>query len=37
MAGDEAQAVGYFEADDLPPLPFPSDERIMADWRRLRG
>ena len=35
-AGDEAQAVELFPADDLPPLPFPNDPEIIADWRRLR-
>ena len=34
--GDEAQAVKLFAADDLPPLPFPDDAKIIADWRRLR-
>ena len=33
-AGDEAQAVKLFSADDLPPLPFPTDPAIIADWRR---
>ena len=33
-AGDEAQAVRLFSADDLPPLPFPNDPEIIADWRR---
>ncbi len=33
-AGDEAQAVQMFAADDLPPLPFPNDPEIIADWRR---
>lgn len=36
-AGDEAQAVKLFPADDLPPLPFPSDPEIIADWRRQRS
>ena len=36
-AGDEAQAVRLFPADDLPPLPFPSDPEIIADWRRQRS
>lgn len=34
QAGDEAQAVKLFPADDLPPLPFPDDPEIIADWRR---
>ena len=33
-AGDEAQAVELFSADNLPPLPFPDDAKIIADWRR---
>ena len=33
-AGDEAQAVELFASDDLPPLPFPDDEAIIADWRK---
>ena len=36
-AGDEAQAVELFPADDLPPLPFPNDPEIIADWRLHRG
>ena len=36
-AGDEAQEVGFFAADDLPPLPFPHDDRIIEDWRRRAG
>lgn len=34
QAGDEAQDVRMFEADDLPPLPFPGDDAIIADWCR---
>ena len=33
-AGDEAQAVKLYSADDLPPLPFPDDAKIISDWRR---
>ena len=36
-AGDEAQAVKLFDSNDLPPLPFPDDEAIIADWRRVTG
>lgn len=32
-AGDETQAVDWFPADELPPLPFPHDGAIMRDWR----
>ena len=35
--GDEAQAVKLFAADDLPPLPFPDDTKIIADWRERIG
>ncbi len=35
-AGDEAQDVAFFTADDLPPLPFPDDDQIIADWRHSR-
>lgn len=34
QAGDEAQAVKLFSSDELPPLPFPDDDAIIADWRR---
>ena len=37
QAGDEAQEVRLFASDDLPPLPFPDDARIIADWRRRVG
>ena len=35
VAGDEAQDVGLFPPDSLPALPFPHDDRIVEDWRRL--
>jgi len=31
-AGDAADAVGFFEAGDLPPLGFKSTEQILARW-----
>lgn len=31
--GSEVQEVGLFDLDDLPPLPFPHDYRILRDWR----
>jgi ADP-ribose pyrophosphatase YjhB (NUDIX family) len=31
-AGDEVAAVGLFDPADLPPLAFPHDARIIADW-----
>jgi len=34
QAGDEAQEVDMFAVDELPPLPFPDDAEIVADWRR---
>lgn len=34
-AGDEAFEVGWFGADALPPLAFPHDDRIVAEWRAL--
>ena len=37
QAGDEAQEVRMFGVDDLPPLPFPDDAAIVADWRRRTG
>lgn len=30
--GDDALAVRTFALDELPPLPFPHDERILKDW-----
>ena len=34
-AGDETREVAYFAPDDLPPLPFPHDDEILAAWRRV--
>ena len=31
-AGEEAQEVGFFPLDDLPPLAFPRDSQILAGW-----
>ena len=31
--GDEAQEAGLFDPDELPPLPFPHDDQILAAWR----
>ena len=33
-AGGDAQEVGLFATDDLPPLPFPHDYEILRDWRK---
>ncbi|MBI4200037.1 MAG: NUDIX domain-containing protein [Chloroflexi bacterium] len=33
VAGEEAQAVGLFDLDALPPLAFPRDARILEEWR----
>ena len=35
QAGHDATDAALFDPDDLPPLPFPHDERILADWRAL--
>jgi ADP-ribose pyrophosphatase YjhB (NUDIX family) len=32
-AGHDALDVCLFPVDDLPPLPFPHDEQILADWK----
>ena len=32
-AGPEAQEVGFFSLDELPPLAFPRDEMILERWR----
>ena len=34
---EESHAVEWFTLDALPPLAFPHDERILADWRRYRA
>ncbi len=36
LAGADAEEVGLFSADDLPPLPFPHDYEILRDWRSMR-
>ncbi len=36
-AGHDAVDAALFDPDELPPLPFPHDERILADWRALAG
>ncbi len=33
MQEAEISAVGYFRPDDLPPLAFPHDVTIIADWQ----
>ena len=35
--GAEALEAALFHPDELPPLPFPSDEQIVSDWRSLRS
>ena len=35
QAGQEAQEVGTFALEELPPLPFPHDYQILADWNAL--
>ena len=43
VVGGELQASGevtdaaLFPPDELPPLPFPHDQQILRDWRRLLG
>ena len=32
QAGDEVQEVGLFALDELPPLPFPHDDKIIHDF-----
>ena len=36
VAGDDLDTVGWFAPDALPPLAFPRDARILADWRAWR-
>ena len=36
LAGADAEEVGLFSADELPPLPFPYDYDILRDWRSMR-
>jgi ADP-ribose pyrophosphatase YjhB (NUDIX family) len=33
--GDDIQEVALYSPDRLPPLPFPHDEQILADWRAI--
>jgi 8-oxo-dGTP diphosphatase len=34
---EEIAAIGYYTPDDLPPLAFDHDARIIADWRAFAG
>ena len=36
-AGHDAQGVAFFEIEDMPPLPFPHDYRILEDWKAFRA
>jgi ADP-ribose pyrophosphatase YjhB (NUDIX family) len=36
VAGDDADAVAFFGADDLPPLGFQATEQVLARWVRER-
>lgn len=36
-AGPEAQEVGFFSQEDLPPLAFPRDVQILEQWREQRN
>ena len=33
VVGYEAEDVGLYPPDELPDMPFPHDEQILADWR----
>lgn len=33
--GSDVQETALFHPDSLPPLPFPHDDQILADWRAL--
>ena len=35
QAGHDATDAALFDPEQLPPLPFPHDDRILADWRAL--
>ncbi len=35
MAGAEVTDAALFSPDEMPPLPFPHDDQILGDWRRL--
>src|SRR5690606_33928087 len=37
LAGPEAEQVGWFAPDALPPLAFPHDDEIVAHWRSGAG
>jgi len=36
MAGDDAQAARYFSAETLPELAFPSTQRVVQQWKRIK-
>jgi hypothetical protein len=35
-AGPEMSEIGIYRPDQLPPMAFSHDRRIIADWRRFR-
>ena len=37
QAGHDAQEAAWFAVDELPDMPFPNDQQILSDWRRLTG
>ncbi len=37
VTSEESRAVRWFPLDALPPLAFPHDEQILADWRSARS
>ena len=34
--GDDASDVKYFDINDLPPIPFPSHERLIEEFKRMK-
>ncbi len=35
-AGHDAECASFFTIDEMPPLPFPHDYRILEDWKAFR-
>ena len=36
-AGHDADGAAFFAVEDMPPLPFPHDYRILQDWKAFRA
>ncbi len=36
-AGHDAECASFFTIDEMPPLPFPHDYRILEDWKAFRA